>query len=328
MMKAAINRTYGLPADVLIVSEIETPLPKDNQVLIKVHASGVNRTDDGFLRAKPFVTRFFSGLIKPKHPILGCEFAGVVAKIGKNVTLFKQGDRVFGFDDVGWGGHGEFMVIDESKSVTVIPKNISFEQAGVSGEGAHYALGYVRVAQKLGAKRVLVHGATGAIGTAAVQLLKHADIYVVATSTTKNVKLVSSLGADKVIDWEKEDFTAYDEVFDLVFDAVGKSSFKKCKPLLRNGGVYIATELGPYGQNPWLGLLSPIYKLFGAKRVMFPLPSNTKEIIEFIAARLEDGTFRPVIDRTYTLDQIVDAYKYVETGQKTGNVAINLELSR
>ena len=169
-----------------------------------------------------------------------------------------------------------------------------------------------------------MHGATGSIGTAAVQLLKQAGFYVVASSTTKSMDLVKSLGADDVVDWQKQDISKYDELFDVVFDAVGKSTFKTCKPLLAKRGVYIATELGPYGQNPLLGLISPLYKIVGAKRVLFPLPKNNKQLIEFIASRLQDGTYKPVIDKTYPLDQIVDAYKYVETGQKIGNVAIKI----
>ncbi len=320
-MKAAVSKNYGPPENIQII-DIDTPIPSAGEVQIRVHASSVNRTDSGFLRAKPFVTRFFSGLIRPRQPILGCEFAGEITYVGSEVTLFKVGDRVFGFDDVKWGGHGQYKVMNEAKSLAKIPKNITYEQAAASTEGAHYALSYIRVMQKLGVQRVLVHGATGAIGSAAVQLLKQAGVYVVATSTTKNMKLVESFGPDKVIDWQKEDFTTIGETFDFVFDAVGKSCFKACKPLLEDGGIYIATELGPYGQNPLLGLISPLYKLFGAKRVLFPLPLNNKGLIEFIAARLEDGSFKPVIDRSYNLEQITEAYNFVETGQKTGNVVI------
>jgi NADPH:quinone reductase-like Zn-dependent oxidoreductase len=322
-MKAALSETYGPPENIRIV-EVAKPVPSSHEILINVQMSSVNRTDDGFLRAKPFVTRFFSGLLKPRHPILGCEFAGVVESIGDDVTLFKVGDRVFGFDDVRWGGHGEYKIIAENKSVVVIPEGITFEQAAASGEGAHYALCYIRNIEKLGAKRVLVHGATGAIGSAAVQLMKQAGMYVVATSTTKNMKLVESLGADKVVDWQKHDFTKLDDKFDVVFDSVGKSSFRACKPILKKRGVYIATELGRGGQNPLLGIASPLFKLVGAKRVLFPLPRNNKEIMQFLADRLADGSFRPVIDRTYTLEQIKDAYMYVETGQKTGNVVVKI----
>ncbi len=321
VMKAAVSKNYGPPENIQII-DVDTPVPSASEVQIRVHASSVNRTDSGFLRAKPFVTRFFSGLIRPRQPILGCEFAGEITHIGSEVTLFKVGDRVFGFDDVKWGGHGQYKIMNEAKSLAKIPKNVSYEQAAVSTEGAHYALSYIRVMQKLGVQRVLVHGATGAIGSAAVQLLKQAGVYVVATSTTTNMKFVESFGPDKVIDWQKEDFTTINETFDFVFDAVGKSRFRDCKPLLEDGGIYIATELGPYGQNPLLGLISPLFKLFGAKRVLFPLPLNNKDLIEFIAARLKDNTFKPVIDRIYNLDEITDAYNYVETGKKTGNVVI------
>ncbi len=322
-MKAAVNLRYGTPEVIQIIG-VPKPVPKDSELLIKVHCSSVNRTDDGFLRAKPFVTRFFSGLLKPRRLILGCEFAGEIVQVGRSVSKYKKGDRVFGFDDIGWGGHGEYKAIDETKSVALIPKNVTYQQAAASTEGAHYALSYIRTIQKLGAKRVLVHGATGAIGSAAVQLLKQAGLYVVATSPTKHMKLVKSFGADAVIDWEKDDFTKCPETFDVVFDSVGKSTFKQCKPLLKSRGVYIATELGPYGQNPLLALISPFFKIFGTKRVLFPLPKNNKTIIDFIAARLDDKTFVPVIDKTYKLEDIADAYRYVETGQKTGNVVIEL----
>ena len=321
-MKAAVSTKYGLPDVVLSIKEVEKPKPNDKELLIRVYASGVNRTDDGFLRAKPWIVRLFSGITKPKRTILGCEFAGQVAETGSSVSLFKVGDKVFGFDDINWGGHGQYKIINETKSVTKIPENISYEQAAASSEGAHYALSYIRVLQKVGAKRVLVNGATGAIGSSAVQLLKQAGFYVVATSNTKNMKLVKSLGIEKVIDWEKQDFTKIKEKFDAVFDSVGKSSFRASRPLLNKGGVYISTELGYGAQNPMLGLISPLFKLFGAKRALFPLPKNNKEIIEFIRDRLADKSFKPVIDRTYPLEQIVEAYEYVESGQKTGNVVL------
>ncbi len=321
-MKAAVNTKYGDPSSVLNVTKIPKPIPKDDELLINVHASSVNRTDCGFLRAKPAIVRLFSGLTKPRRTILGCEFAGVVEIVGSNVRQFKAGDRVFGFDDVGFGGHGAYMTIPEKRTVALIPSNIDFIQAAISTEGSHYALSYVRAIKEHKAQTVLVNGATGAIGTAAVQLLKNAGLYVVATSDTKNVKLVKSLGADLVIDREKEDFTKTKQVFDAVFDAVGKSSFKACLPLLREGGLYISTELGYLAQNPLLALISPVFKVLGAKRVIFPLPKANKEIIEFLKGLLETREFKPVIDKTYSLDKIIEAYNYVEKGQKTGNVAI------
>ncbi len=323
-MKAAVQQKYGPPSTIQILN---VPKPKvgAGEILVRVHASSVNRTDDGFLRAKPFVTRFFSGLTKPRQPILGCEFAGEVVEVGDAVEEFAVGDRVFGFDDVGWGGHGEYKLIAAHKSVVKIPDLISYEQAAASTEGAHYALCYLLKMQKLGAKRVLVNGATGAIGSAAVQLLKDAGMYVVATAPTKQLELVRTLGADKVLDWQKTDFTTCGELFDVVFDAVGKSHLSACRTLLVPKGVYISTELGPYGQNPLLGIVSPVYKLFGAKRLMFPLPMSKKWLIAYIAERLESGAFKPVIDRTYNLDKIADAYVYVEAGQKIGNVVIKIK---
>lgn len=325
-MKAAVNTRYGAPEDVLQIKEVPEPVPEDNQVLIKVYAASVNRTDCGFLRAKPFIVRFFSGLVTPKNTVLGCAFAGTVTAAGKDVTLFKPGDRVFGFDDAGWGGHAEFKVIGEDRMVTTIPEGATFEQAAASTEGGHYALNYVRVIEGLEAQSILVHGATGAIGTAAVQLLKHAGMRVVATSTTKNVALVASLGADHVIDWQKEDFTQYDEQFDVVFDAVGKSSIRACRQLLKKGGTYIGTDLGYMAQNPLLALASPLFKVFGARRVLFPIPKANKEVVEFLKERIAQGDFKPVIDKTYPFRQIVDAYQHVETGQKTGNVVITITL--
>ncbi len=312
---------YG-PPDVLRVIETPRPEPKDDEVLVRVRASSVNRTDCGFLRAKPFVVRFFAGLTKPRRNVLGCEFAGEVEAAGKNVTRFSVGDRVFGFDDGGWGGHAEYKAVSESRMIATIPPGLDYEQAAVSTEGAHYALTYVRALHVGPGTRVLLHGATGAIGSAAVQLLKHAGAFVIATSDTPNVGLVQSLGADVVVDREQEDFTKLDERVDLVFDAVGKSSFGACKQLLGDGGIYASTDLGPRAQNPPLALLGPIFRMVGAKRVAFPLPKANTEIVEFLRDLLERGAFAPVIDRTYTLDDIVEAFRYVETGQKVGNVVI------
>lgn len=320
-MKAAVYTQYG-PPEVLSVTDVPKPLPSDDEVLVRVRASSVNRTDCGFLRAKPFFVRFVAGLTKPKRTILGCEFAGDVETVGKNVTRFSVGDRVFGYDDRDWGGHAEYKLISANRMIATIPAGLTYEQAAASTEGAHYALTNVRALAVGEGTRVIVHGATGAIGSAAVQLLKHAGAFVIATSNTRNVQLVQSLGADVVVDWEKVDFTNLDEHVDIVFDAVGKSSFGACKRLLKKGGVYAWTDLGPLAQNLPLALVGPLFRLVGAKRVVFPLPKANAEVIEFLRARLEHGEFRPVIDRSYALDDIVEAFRYVEAGQKTGNVVV------
>jgi NADPH:quinone reductase-like Zn-dependent oxidoreductase len=322
-VKAAVHTRYG-PPEVLHVEEVPTPRPGPGELLVAVRCSSVNRTDCGFLRARPFITRFFSGLFGPRHVSLGCEFAGRVAAVGPGVTRFAVGDAVFGFDDGRWGGHAEYKVIAEDRPVARIPDGITDEQAAAATEGAHYALCYLRATGITAGTRVLVHGATGAIGSAAVQLFKHAGAHVVATSTTRNVALVASLGADRVIDHEREDFTRCGETFDVVFDAVGKSSFGACRRLLAARGIYVSTELGPWGQNPLLGLLGPLFRLARARRVMFPLPTCSQEDIELLRDLLARGELRPVIDRTYRLDEIREAFTYVETGQKTGNVVVRI----
>ena len=319
-MKAIIYRKYG-PPDVLHLAEVEKPVPKDGEVLIKVYASTVNRTDCGFLRADPWIVRFFNGFAKPKNAILGSEFAGQIEAIGKGATSFGVGDRVFGFSGVTFGAHAEYIVMHEEAPLTTIPQTMSYEEAAPSLEGSHYALCDIRAARIQKGQRILIYGATGAIGSAAVQLVRHIGAEITAVCGTKNVALVKSLGADKVIDYEKEDFTNDTDTYDVVFDAVGKSSFGTCRPLLKPRGIYLSTDLGFLAQNPLLALATP---LFGKKRVLFPLPMLSKKDVVFIKELMEAGTFRPVIDRRYPLEEIANAYRYVETGQKTGNVVITV----
>ncbi len=323
-MKAIVCTKYG-PPDVLQLKEVEKPVPKDNEVVIKVCATTVNRTDCATLRAKPFFARLFTGIFKPKKQIPGTEFAGIIEAVGKNVTSLKAGEKVFGFDDRGLGSHAQYMTIAEDKVLTTIPRNITYEQAAASTEGAHYAYNFINKVNIKSGQKVLVNGATGAIGSAAVQLLKYFDVNVTAVCNTENIELVKSLGADKVIDYTKEDFTKDEAKYNFVFDTVGKSSFAKCKPLLQPGGIYISSDLGYLAQNVFLPLITPIIKpLIGNKKTVFPFPTDIKRTVLLIKKLIEEGKFKAVIDRKYPLEQIVDAYKYVETGQKTGNVVITL----
>ncbi|MDZ4792847.1 MAG: NAD(P)-dependent alcohol dehydrogenase [Bacteroidota bacterium] len=319
-MKAAIYTQYG-PPEVVKLQEVPKPTPKDNDVLIKVHVSTVNRTDCGFRSAEYFIVRFFSGLFRPKNKILGNEFAGEIEAVGKNVTSFKPGDKVFGYNDKKFGAHAEYMIMREPDSITTIPGNMNYQEAAPISEGGHYALCNIRAAKIKSGQNILINGATGAIGSAAVQLVKYFGASVTAVCDTKNIKLVKSLGADIVIDYTQQDFTKTNETFHVVFDTVGKSSFGKCKPLLTKRGLYISTELGKNSQNPFLALITP---LRGGKKVLFPIPTISKKDVIFLKELVEAGKYRPVIDRHYSLEQIVEAYRYVETGMKTGNVIITI----
>jgi NADPH:quinone reductase-like Zn-dependent oxidoreductase len=319
-MKAIVYTKYGAP-EVAELKEVARPVAKDNEILIKVYSSTVNRTDAGFRSAEYFISRFWTGLFRPKYQILGCEFSGIIEEIGPGVKTFKPGDKVFGFNDKSCGGHGEYLTIAETDAVTTIPDGLSFDEAAAISEGGHYALVDIRAAKVQPGQHVLVNGATGAIGSAAVQLLKHFGAIVTAVCNSKNVDLVKKLGADTVIDYQTEDFTKTELKFDFIFDAVGKSSFGQCKPLLTDNGIYISTELGKNGENILLALTT---RIFGGKKLLFPIPSITRSDVIFLKELVKKGEFKPVIDRRYNLNQIVEAYKYVETGQKTGNVILKI----
>lgn len=319
-MKAIVYKKYG-PPEVAKLMEVSKPKPKDNEVLVKVFSSTVNRTDSGFRSAQYFISRFWSGLLKPKHQILGCEFSGVIEETGQNLKDFKIGDKVFGFNDKSFGGHGEYLTIAETDAITTTPDNLSFDEAAALTEGAHYALVNIRAAKVESGQSVLVYGATGAIGSAAVQLLKHIGANVTAVCNTKNVQLVKELGADTVVDYQTQDFTQTKNKFEFIFDAVGKSSFGQCKPLLTEKGIYISTELGKNGENLFFALTTPLWR---GKKLLFPIPSISKKDVVFLKELSEKGQYKPVIDKKYTLDQIVEAYKYVESGQKTGNVILKI----
>lgn len=319
-MKAVTRSKYGSP-DVLSIRDIEKPKPNENEVLIRVIATTVNRTDYGILSANYFIIRFFTGLFTPRHSVTGTDFAGIIEEAGNNVTRFKPGDRVWGFNDTGLKSHAEYMTLPADSAILGIPSGISYEQAAASAEGAHYAYNFINKVKLKSGQKVLVNGATGAIGSSAVQILKHFGTFVTAVCDTEHMDLVRSLGADKVIDYTTQDFTLDEDRYEFVFDAVGKSTFFKCKRLLKNGGTYISSELGPNAQNPFLALITPIT---GGKQVKFPLPVNIKASLAFISDQLEKGKFKPLIDKEYPMERIAEAYEYVNSGQKIGNVIIRI----
>jgi len=322
-MKAAVSTRYGSP-DVLVVREVEKPQPKPNEILIRVHATTVNRTDVGMLRPHPFFARLFIGLLKPKRTVLGLDFAGVIETVGENATMFRPGERVFGMSPDLFGAHAYYLCLPETAPIAVMPEGLAYEEAVVC-EGAWYADTYLKRFAVTPGQSILIYGASGAIGIAAVQLAKSYGANVTAVAATRHLDRIQSLGADRVIDYTVQDFTQIDETFDFVLDAVGKSSYFKCRRLLKPDGVFAATDLGPWGQNVWLALWSSIS---GRKRVVFPMPKSGKAVVEFVRQRLEAGDLRAVIDRTYPLADIADAYRYVETEQKTGIVAISVSQSR
>lgn len=317
-MLASVNTKYG-NADVLQIKEVPQPIPSENEIFVKVQATTVNRTDCAMLTAKPFIMRFLTGLLRPNNPILGTDFAGEVLAIDKNVTTYKIGDKVFGFGDEGLSSHAEYLTISVDKGVDKMPDNIPFEQAAASIEGFHYAYNTINKVDLQKGQKVLVNGATGAIGSAVLQLSKYYGTEVTAVGNTKNLDLLKSLGASEVINYLKEDFTKRKEQYDYIFDAVGKSSFGKCKHLLAPKGVYISSELGWGAQNLFYALFTP---LFGGKKVAFPYPHNPQASLALVKKMMEEGSFKPVIDKKYTLAKIADAYRYVLKGQKTGNVVI------
>ena len=315
-----MHTRYGSP-DVLRLMEVERPVPKDDEVLIRVHATTVNRTDCGFLRAEPFFVRAVSGLLRPKATILGSELAGEVEAAGKDVTSFTRGDQVFGLTGMHFGAHAEYVCLPEDAAIAAKPANMDYDEAAAVCDGAMLAIAFIRWADLRAGQRVLVNGASGSIGSAAVQLATYYGAQVTAVGHTGSLDLLRSLGADAVIDYTREDFTKCGQTFDAVLDAVGKSSFRKCSKLLDEGGVYLSSELGFLAQNPLLALWTPG---IGGKRIKFPIPKVSKKDVCFVKKLVEAGKYKAVIDRRMPLERIVEAYRYVETGQKTGNLVITV----
>ena len=317
-----MSSRYG-PPEVVRVGEVEKPAVKDKELLVRVHVTTVNRTDCGVRAARPFLYRLFVGLRRPRLTVLGNEYAGEVEAVGGAVRSFAPGDKVFGFNPSRFGAHAEYVAVPEHGSVATMPGNLTYEEAAPGTEGAHYALAGIRSARVQAGQDVLVYGATGAIGSGAVQLLAHLGATVTATCATAHRDLVTGLGAGRVIDYTAEDFTRDSQTYDLVLDAAGKSSFARCRRLLRPRGIYLSSDLGPLSQNPVMALVTP---LFGGRRVKFPIPvqRDPAAVMRHLKHLMESGAFRPLIDRRYPLDQIVEAYRYVESGEKVGNVVITV----
>ena len=320
-MKASIRKKYCLPNQIKVES-IDKPIPNENEVLIKIYATTVNRTDCANLTAKPFIMRFVLGLFKPRKTILGTDFAGELISIGKNVKSFSIGDKVFGFNDTGSESQAEY-VTTTVENLFPIPEKIDYKQAAASLEGASYAYSFIHKVNIQSGQNILINGATGGIGSALLQFVRQYDVNITATCNTNNIQLIESLGADNIYDYTKKDFTKENDKYDFIFDAVGKSTFGKCLTLLKEKGIYISSELGPYSQNIFYPLLTSVL----SKKVIFPTPYSTEKTIPYICNLLEKGKFNPVIDREYALEDISKAYEYVIKGQKIGNVLIDAHSS-
>jgi NADPH:quinone reductase-like Zn-dependent oxidoreductase len=319
-MKAAVRDKYG-PPEVLSIKEIEKPVPGDSEILIRVHATTVNRSDYHVLTGKPLFMRLFTGLRKPRLASTGCDFAGTIEQKGAAVTSFNIGDRVMGFGDVtGIGSHKQYLAIAENAGVVHIPESMTFQHAAACLEGSFYATTAILKIKPTSAQNALVYGATGAIGSAYVQYLSYYNVSTTAVCNTKDFELVRSLGATRFIDYKTEDFTRDNERYDFVFDAVGKRSFYECKVLLKDKGIYVSSGGSLVNLLPTL-----ITPLLGGKRVLFVPPNDIKGGLTFIKDLIEKGKFRPVIDRIYPLEKIIEAYHYVATGEKIGNVVLTID---
>jgi len=330
-MKAAVSRKYG-PPDVVGIEEAPRPSPAADQLLVRVRATTVNRTDCGYRGGKPVIIRFFSGVRRPKYPIWGTEFAGVVEATGTEVTGYRVGDRVLGWCEGTFGAHAEYVTVRADRPLVMrIPDGATFAEVAPSMEGAHYAMGFLRRANVEAGKDVMVYGASGTIGSAAVRFAKILGARVTAVCGTDGVEMVRSLGPDRVIDYQTADVYADTQRYDVIVDAVGKRSFLRMRRLLKPKGIYTASER-PLLSKP--GLFAPVFVgwlltswitgLLRRRRMMFVAPHADPEGLKIIRDAITGGDFRPVIDRTYPLGDIVAAYRYAETGKKVGNLVIDV----
>jgi NADPH:quinone reductase-like Zn-dependent oxidoreductase len=317
-MKAIVYTEYG-PPDVLRLQEVKQPTPRDNEVLIRVHATTATAAEGMMRTARPAWGRVILGLRRPKRTILGLELAGEIVSVGKDVKRFKPGDQVYGFTGLRLGAYAEYACLPETASLELKPANMTYEEAAAAVDGASTALFFLRDKANIQrGHKVLVNGASGSIGTFAVQLAKYFGAEVTGVCSTANVALVKSLGADTVIDYTQEDFTNHREAYDIIFDTVGKGSFAACKRALTNNGCYL----------PTVGLINHPLMLWtrirGGKRVITGMSIEKRQALAFLKGLIEAGRLRAVIDKRYPLEQIAEAHRYVETGRKKGNVVITV----
>lgn len=319
-MRAILAAKYGGP-DVLKIQEVEKPSPKDNEVLIRIESTVAAFPDCAFREGKPFISRLFTGLIKPKQ-IPGDVFAGVIESTGKAVSQFKAGDEVYGSSGSSFGTNAEYIALSEDEAIAAKPKNITYEEAAAISEGALTALPFLRDYGKIKkGQKVLINGASGGVGVSAVQLAKYFGADVTAVCGPKNIELVKSLGAERAIDYTKADFTTSGEKYDIIFDAVAKSSFSQCKKALSMGGIYLTTV-------PSAGIMiSMLFTSFSKRKAGFAAtglrkPSEKRKDLNLLSTIIEAGKLKAVIGRTFSLEQMADAHRYIETGHKRGNSVI------
>ena len=317
-MKAIVNTQYG-PPEVLQLKTVEKPVPGDNEILIRILATAVNSGDLRLRRADPWAVRLFFGLTKPKRPVLGGVFSGEIEALGKNVTRFKTGDHVFGSTGMRFGAYAAYKCLPEDGTISIKPHNITHEEAATIPFGGPTALHFLKKANIRDGQKMLIYGASGAVGTAAVQLAKYFGAVVTGVCSTANMEMVKSIGADKVIDYTKEDFTANGETYDVIFETVNKLSFSNSSKSLKNEGTLIlgASGLSQMLRGVWVSMTTK-------KRVLSGPITEKAEAVIFLKDLVEKGSFKPVVDRIYPLEQMVEAHRYAELGHKKGNVAITL----